>query len=92
MRIKTMVIIFITVLLTVILMQNTDRVKFTFLFSDFYMPKLVVLAIVAFVAFILGVLVGRPKRVRSISGDFPDSDRNNEKTDTLSNEDREYIN
>lgn len=87
-----MIIIFITVLLTVILMQNTDRVKFTFLFSDFYMPKLIVLAIVAIVAFILGILVGRPKRVRSISGDFPDSDRNNEKTDTLSNEDREYIN
>ena len=96
MRIKTMVVIFITVLLTVVLMQNTEPVKFTFLFSTFYMPKLVMLTAVSVVAFILGVLVGRPKRVRKLGGDFHDENNepisNNAKPDTLSDEDRDYIN
>lgn len=91
MRIKTMVIILITVLLTVVLMQNTEEVKFTFLFSTFYLPKLVMLTAVSVVAFILGILVGRPKKVRSISGDFADDDYSKDKTDTLSDEDRDYI-
>jgi uncharacterized integral membrane protein len=47
MRIKTMVVIFITVLLTVILMQNTEAVKFSFLFSTFYLSKLVMLTAVS---------------------------------------------
>ncbi len=87
-----MVIIFITVLLTVILMQNTESVKFTFLFSTFYLSKLAAMAGVSGIAFILGVLVGRPKKVRSISGSFPDDDHREEKTGTLSDEDRDYIN
>lgn len=91
MRIKTMVVIFITVLLTVVLMQNTEEVKFTFLLSTFFLPKLVMLTAVSVVAFILGVLVGRPKKVRSISGDFADDNYNHDKTDTLSDEDRDYI-
>ncbi|MDB5030726.1 hypothetical protein [Mucilaginibacter sp.] len=91
MRIKTMVIIFITVLLTVVLMQNTEQVKFNFLFSTFYMPKLVMLTAVSVIAFILGVLVGRPKKVRSISGNHHDDDDDNNKPDTLSDEDRDYI-
>lgn len=92
MRIKTMVIILITVLLTVVLMQNTEQVKFNFLFSTFYMPKLVMLTAVSAVAFILGLLVGRPKKVRSISGGFNDGDYDKDKSDTLSDEDRDYIN
>ena len=87
-----MVIILITVLLTVVLMQNTEPVKFKFLFGEFYMSKLVALAAFAAVAFILGILVGRPKRVRQISQDFDDENHVHEKTDTLSDEDREYIN
>ena len=92
MRIKTMIVIFITVLLTVVLMQNTEPVKFSFLFSTFYMPKLVMLTAVSVVAFILGVLVGRPKRVRSISGGFADDNHSQPKSNTLSDEDRDYIN
>jgi uncharacterized integral membrane protein len=92
MRIKTMIVIFITVLLTVVLMQNTEPVKFSFLFSTFYMPKLVMLTAVSVVAFILGLLVGRPKRVRSISGEFQEDDHSQPKTNTLSDEDRDYIN
>ena len=92
MRLKTMIIIVITILLTVVLMQNTESVKFTFLFGTVYLSKLVALATVAIVAFILGVLVGRPKKVRSISGDYHNDDYDDDKHDTLSDEDREYIN
>jgi uncharacterized integral membrane protein len=70
MRIKTMFIIFITVLFTVVIMQNTDRVRFSFLFSDFMVSKLVVLLVVAIIGFIIGVLVGRPRRTKYI----PDPD------------------
>jgi uncharacterized integral membrane protein len=92
MRIKTMVIIIITVLLTVILMQNTEPVKFTLLFGSMYLSKLVALGGIAIIAFILGVLVGRPKRVRQISGEVSADNHTDEKTNTLSDEDREYIN
>jgi len=47
MRIKTMVIIFITVLLTVVIMQNTEHVYFNFLFATFHISKLVMLLAVA---------------------------------------------
>jgi uncharacterized integral membrane protein len=92
MRIKTIVIILITVLLTVILMQNTGSVPFKFLWATFWMSKLVVLAFVGLVAFILGWLVGRPKRVKKLGGDLTDIDLEKGKTGTLSDEDKEYIN
>ncbi len=38
MRIKTMVIIIITVLLTVVIMQNNKPVDFDFLFTSFRVP------------------------------------------------------
>jgi hypothetical protein len=72
-------------------MQNTEPVKFTLLFGDVYISKLVAMGIFAAVAFILGVLVGRPKRVRQISQDFDDDNHGHDKTDTLSDEDRDYI-
>jgi len=91
MRIKTMVIILITVLLTVVLMQNTEPVKFTILFGTFYISKLMALASFAVVAFILGVLVGRPKKVKTLGGGFNDGDYDGNEPDTLSDEDRDYI-
>ncbi|HJP62156.1 MAG TPA: hypothetical protein VJ844_01880 [Mucilaginibacter sp.] len=91
MRIKTMLIIFITILLTVVIMQNTDEVTFKFLFSKFYISKLVMLLFVAIVAFIIGVLVGRPGRPKYIPGQMDDADPNKSQTNTLSDEDRDYI-
>jgi uncharacterized integral membrane protein len=91
MRIKTMIIILITVLLTVVLMQNTEPVKFTILFGTFYISKLMALASFAVVAFILGVLVGRPKKVKTLGGGFNDGDYDGKEPDTLSDEDRDYI-
>jgi uncharacterized integral membrane protein len=91
MRIQTIVIILITFLLTIILMQNTGTVRFTILFVDMYVSKLVMLFLVALIAFILGVLVGRPKTVRRLGGDFPDGEAEDKPSDTLSDEDRDYI-
>jgi uncharacterized integral membrane protein len=91
MRIKTMFIIFITVLLTVVIMQNTDKVLFSFLFAEFRVSKLVVLLAVAIVAFIIGVLVGRPGRPKYIPGQIEETDTLKKQTSTLSDEDRDYI-
>jgi uncharacterized integral membrane protein len=92
MRIKTIIIIVITVLLTIVLMQNTGRVNFDFLWATFWMSKLVMLFLVAVISFVLGVLVGRPKRVKRLSGDFTDGSHDKGNSNTLSDEDKEYIN
>jgi uncharacterized integral membrane protein len=91
MRIKTMIIIIITVLLTVVIMQNTEHVYFNFLFATFRISKLVMLLAVAAVAFIIGILVGRPGRPRYIKGQDEEVETKNESLNTLSDEDRDYI-
>jgi len=91
MRIKTIIVILITVLLTVVLMQNTGSVNFEFLWTTFAMSKLIMLAIVAVIGFILGVLVARPKRVKRLGGELADNSLNKGESNTLSDEDREYI-
>lgn len=91
MRVKTIIIILITFLLTIILMQNTGTVRFTILFADMYVSKLVMLIVVAAIAFVLGVLVGRPKTVRRLGGDFPVNEAGGSQTNTLSDEDKDYI-
>ena len=92
MRIKTIVIIVIAILLTIVLMQNTGRVNFEFLWATFWMSKLVMLFFVGAISFVLGVLVGRPKRIRKLSGDFIDGNLDKGKSGTLSDDDKEYIN
>ncbi|HWZ02824.1 MAG TPA: hypothetical protein VNX40_04380 [Mucilaginibacter sp.] len=92
MRIKTIVIILIAVLLTVMIMQNTDEVWFKILFFKIHVSKLSVMLLVAIVAFILGWLVGRPKRVIRLGGDTDGHNPDDDEPGTLSKEDREYIN
>jgi uncharacterized integral membrane protein len=92
MRIKTIIIILITVLLTVLLMQNTGRDHLDFLWGTFYMSKLVLLMVVAVIAFILGYLVGRPKRIPRLGGDYTETHGDKNEPNTLSDEDKEYIN
>jgi len=91
MRITTMLIIVITILLTIVLMQNTDPVRFTILFSDVRMSKLAAMATTAAVGFVLGYLVGRPKRARQIAPNYREEDLEDDDPDTLSEEDRRYI-
>jgi uncharacterized membrane protein YciS (DUF1049 family) len=91
MRIKTIIIILITVVFTIVLMQNTGPVTFSFLWADFRISKLALLVIVAVVAFILGWLVGRPNKVKRLGGDYPDENTEQTNPNTLSDEDRDYI-
>jgi len=91
MRIKTIIIILVTVLLTVVLMQNTDPVHFSFLWATFRMSKLVMMAVIALTGFVLGYLVGRPSRVKRLGADFTNNDVDKINSDTLSDEDRDYI-
>jgi uncharacterized integral membrane protein len=92
MRIKTIIIVLVTILLTVVLMENRGPVRFTFLFSDFYVSKLFMLALIAGIGFVLGYLVGRPKRIRRLGGDATESGLEKGALNTLSDEDKEYIN
>ena len=91
MRIKTMFIIFVTVLLTVVIMQNTDEVLFKFLFATFRVSKLIMLLTVSVVSFIVGLLVGRPGRPKYVPGRDEEPEEQKPKPDTLSQEDRDYI-
>ena len=43
-------------------------------------------------AFILGVLVGRPKRIKKINGDIFDNNFEKRNHGTLSDHDKDYIN
>jgi uncharacterized integral membrane protein len=91
MSIKTIFIIIITILVTVILMNNTDEVNF-WIFGQMYIPKLAILGVMFALGFIAGYMAGRPRtRVNEIQEaeiqkNFDPSDR-----DKLSDEDREYI-
>jgi len=91
MSIKTITIIVVTILLTAALAQNTDKVPFAFLFANFYVSKLMMMAVVAVVAFILGWLVGRPKKAKFDIGAYHDNIHKKDDPNTLSDEDREYI-
>ncbi len=91
MRLKTIFIIIVTVLLTVVIMQNTAAVPFNFLFATFYASKLVVLLSVAVVAFIMGVITGRPGKPKYNKATDLDAEEPKKRTDTLSKEDRDYI-
>ena len=75
MRVKTIIIIVITVLLTIGIMQNTDAVPFSFLFAKFYMSKLVMILIVAFIGFIAGVLIARPRKPKYVPGQVENTDQ-----------------
>ena len=86
-----MFIILVTVLLTVVVMQNTKEVPFNFLFATFYVSKLVMLLTVAIASFIVGVLVGRPGRPKYVPGRDEEMEEGKTKPDTLSQEDRDYI-
>jgi uncharacterized integral membrane protein len=92
MRIKTMIIILVTVLLTVVVVNNSDKVPFWFFWiPDLHTSKLTMMLSVGVVTFILGVLVGRPNRVKKLGSDYPDTENEKPNTNTLSDEDRDYI-
>ena len=66
MSFKTIVIIVLAVLITVIFMQNTDEVVFTLLWKQIYISKLWMMLIVTIFGFIIGVIAARPRKKKEI--------------------------
>nr|MBC7611975.1 hypothetical protein [Pseudopedobacter sp.] len=105
MSFKTIIIIILSVLITIIFMQNTDEVFFTILWKQFSVSKLLMMAIVTVFGFIIGVIVARPKKKKetitaSKEVPFEVNQSNNDETDyismkkpnALTDEDKDYIN
>lgn len=92
MRIKTILIIVVTILLTIIIMQNNQQVTFNILFFSSRFSILIMLALVAIISLLIGIQIGRPRRVR-FDDSHPSMDNpTGAKADTLTDEDRDYIN
>ncbi len=103
MHLKTYVIIFLSVAITIIFMQNLDPVPFKVLWMEFTVAKLVMMLVVTVFGFILGVIVARPRKKKLVEmedGNIPfeinqtksDEYAENPQKNTLSDEDRDYIN
>ncbi|WP_134088768.1 hypothetical protein [Olivibacter sp. XZL3] len=100
MNTKTIFIIILTVLVTIILMKNTDEVIF-WIFGDRYIPKLAILGSMFAFGIVVGFLLGRPRKKNELSTSsetFQTSDDQSkvqELTDpyrsNLSEDDRKYL-
>ncbi|MRX45992.1 hypothetical protein [Pedobacter puniceum] len=102
MSFKTLTIIILSVLITVVFMQNTDEVLFTILWKEIYVSKLLMMLIVTVFGFILGLIIARPKKKTPLATesarDIPfevnnpnDDYLNHNDKKGLSDEDRDYI-
>lgn len=91
MKAKTIFVIIITALLTIFLTVNSDAVEFDFIIGEpVSVSKLVVIGICILIGFILGFIVGRPRK--TVSSYDAEIERGEGKpNDDLSEEDREYI-
>jgi putative membrane protein len=84
MRIKTMFLIVATILLTIIITQNSADVTFNILFWHPVISRLVA-------GFIIGYMIGRPRTIRIDESHPSLNNPTGTPPDTLSDEDREYI-
>ena len=92
MKAKTIFIIVFTALLTTFLLINKEPVPFNFIIgSEVYISKLLVIGICVLVGFILGFIVGRPKKTLSSYDTEIDKHKIAENKSSLSDEDRDYI-
>jgi uncharacterized integral membrane protein len=89
MRIKTAVILLIIILFTIVLLQNRDYIYFEVLWIRFFIPKLYTLLFAVAVGFLLGLMVSRPKQP---TDHFNNDDYDHNNHNTLSDEDKDYIN
>jgi len=97
MTFKTIFIIVVTVIVTIILMNNTDEVSF-WIFGDVRLSKLAVLGVMFGLGLIIGFIAGRPRKktqavpLNTLDSPYDeDSDYIQNDSDLLSDEDREYI-
>lgn len=86
---KTISIIVLTVLVTVILMKNMDEVNF-WIFGTRTVPKLAVLGTMFFIGAVVGFLLGRPRKKR-IEEEYPASDTTFSTNKPLDQADDDYI-
>lgn len=90
---KTIFLLILAVLLTIILMKNTDEVSF-WIFGDRSVPKLGVMGFMFLAGGITGYLIGRPRRKILLEEDDIDEQSGSPtriERNALSDEDREYI-
>ncbi|MFW0716615.1 hypothetical protein [Pedobacter sp. N23S346] len=88
---KTIFIIILTVLLTIFLTANIDPVDFDFLVATVPVSKLLVIGICVIIGFIIGYIVGRPKKTISSYDNEIERNQTLPNKKELSDEDREYI-
>ncbi|WP_421938924.1 lipopolysaccharide assembly protein LapA domain-containing protein [Pedobacter sp.] len=88
---KTIFIIALTALLTIFLMVNTEPVDFDFLVTTVPVSKLLVIGICIVIGFIIGFIVGRPRKTLSSYDDEIARNQANGNKKELSDEDRDYI-
>ena len=87
---KTISVIVLTVLVTVILMKNMDEVNF-WIFGTRSVPKLAVLGTMFFIGAVVGFLIGRPKKKRDMHESETDAPPF-EVRKPLDQDDNDYIN
>jgi len=88
---KTIFIIVVTILVTIILMKNTDEVTF-WIFGDARIPKLAVLGVMFALGFIVGALAMRPRKKPAFNEDANQETISSQQNNSdLSDEDRDYI-
>ena len=88
---KTISIIILTALLTIFLMVNTEPVDFDFLVTTLQVSKLLVIGICIIIGFIIGFVVGRPRKTISSYDDEIERNQPVSNKKELSDEDRDYI-
>ncbi|ARS40538.1 hypothetical protein CA265_13055 [Sphingobacteriaceae bacterium GW460-11-11-14-LB5] len=88
---KTISIIILTALLTIFLMVNTEPVDFDFLVTTVPVSKLLVIGVCIIIGFIIGFVVGRPRKTVSSYDDEIERNQPVSNKKELSDEDRDYI-
>lgn len=72
-------------------MVNTEPVDFDFLITTVAVSKLLVIGICIIVGFIIGFIVGRPRKTISSYDDEIEKNHHGSNKKELSDEDRDYI-
>ena len=94
MKAKTIFIIILTAILTIFLTVNSDAVDFNFLIGEpVAVSKLIVIGTCVLIGFIIGFVVGRPRKtVSSYDTAIEQQNQSTVKSNSnLSDEDRDYI-
>jgi hypothetical protein len=85
MSFKTIFIIILSILITVVFMQNSDEVLFTILWKEVQVSKLLMMLVMTSFGFIIGLIVASPKK-KKLANNY-----NNVPLEINQTEDEEYI-